>query len=108
MNLITIVSGQNAATSFTSPGIYYEGSLSCPVQAIFTGSNVVGTIQIEYSLDGVNFVSASASDTYNITASQGLFVGSMAFSTYFRMHWTYTSGTGTITVLAKVIELTGL
>lgn len=88
-------------TAVTSPnvGTYFDlgdgGNFS--VQVIFTGADVVGTLTLEASDDGTNFVTV-ANSSQAVTASAGhIWNVTGAGYRYVRPRWVYTSGTGTIT-----------
>jgi len=96
----TLLATTSAASSATS-GVQDLGDLQlCGFQITFTGSNVAGTLVLQGSVDGTTFfdypnssqsVSSSTGVIYDLNPS-GL--------RYFRVKWTYTSGTGNITVLS--------
>lgn len=74
-------------------------------QAVFTGSDVVGTFKIQRSDDGTVFEdvpgatkSVSSSATAYLDQSSQTGVPSVASYVYVRFVWTYGSGTGNITV----------
>ncbi len=95
---------QTAATSFTSQGFFVGDAPGAFVQATFTGTDVVGSFVIQYSLDGVNWTFTTASTTA-VTASKSLIMGSTPSPSWVRVSWTYTSGTGNITVLAAIRQV---
>lgn len=92
---------QSAATSFTTNSFYIGDSPGALIQFVFTGADVVGSASVQWSLDGVNF-STLPSGVYAVTASSSWVSVGQPTASYMRASWTYTSGTGNITVLAAI------
>ena len=99
---LTVLNTNTAATSVTSNSVFVGDGFQCIFQAIFSGSDVVGTINIQYSLDNINFFGISSTDTYAITDSTGIITAGYPVAKYMRLKWTYTSGTGNITAYATI------
>lgn len=95
VTLLQTVSSNPSATT----GSYDIGDLKdLSVQVVFTGSNVVGVFKLQASIDGTNYFDVPSS-SQNITSSVGyLYSISNAGYRYIQGSWTYTSGTGNITV----------
>ena len=94
----TLTPTVSAASDFTSAPIDLGDLTHCSIQAVFTGSNVVGTFHLEASNDGTNFVDISGASTSVTGSADTLLNLSNAGYRYVRYDWDYTSGTGNITV----------
>lgn len=94
---ITLRSG-SAGTDTVSAPVLLNGVNGFSIQAVFTGSDVAGTIKLECSNDGTNWVTVTNS-SQSITNSAGYIwdVPSVEYK-YVRVNWDYTSGTGNLTV----------
>ncbi len=93
---------QSATTSFTTNSFYVGDASGASIQVSFTGADVVGSFVVQSSVDGVNWAFTSSTTTA-VTASTNLVVGtSNVPPPWLRVSWTYTSGTGNITVLAAI------
>ena len=98
MNVIELIPQQSAAQNLTS--VYFDlgDKIDYAIQVAFTGSDVVGVLTLEASIDPTlgfvtvlnssQSVSSSAGHIWNVTG---------AGYRYIRINWVYTSGTGTIT-----------
>ncbi len=72
------------------------------IQVVFTGSDVVGTLKLQASLDNVTWVDVEDS-TEEITASADHIWDVIAAGyRYVRVDWDYDSGTGNITATIHV------
>lgn len=99
MREYTLVPTQSAASSVTTSAINLSDMQNYSFQVIFTGANVVGSTKLQCSLDNVNFQDI-ADSTNSVTSSAGIvYTVSQASYKYVRLVWTYSSGTGNITVL---------
>jgi len=100
MKIIKVKPTVSAATSFTSPAYDLGDCKHWSLFALFSGSNVVGTLKFQYSNDGTNFVDATDSDvSKSVTGSGEVYWDKSNVSMrYVRFDWTYTSGTGNITL----------
>ena len=92
---------------------YYSGAIPVGdngnywIGVKFTGSNVVGTLSLEESLDGL-----STSDWYPVSNSSQAVSASAdhawnaptTAANYVRVKWVYTSGTGNISAEASVSD----
>lgn len=87
-----------AATATTSGPVLLDGIFGYSIQAAFTGSNVVGTLKLLVSADGVNYIDL-VSSSQAITASAGYVYNlSDVQYKYVKADWAYTSGTGNLTI----------
>ncbi len=85
-----------SAPMFLGDEKYYD------IQAVFTGSNVVGTFKLQQSVDGVNFVDLSGKSTSVTSSATAIQGDNVAQYPYVRFVWTYGSGTGNISVVAVI------
>jgi hypothetical protein len=73
-------------------------------QAVFTGSDVAGTFKLQQSNDSTNWLDISGKST-SVTGSATAFQGeTVANARYVRANWSYSSGTGNLTVYLNVKE----
>ncbi len=85
-----------AAPVFLGDSRYYS------IQAVFSGSNVVGTFKLQNSVDGITWKDISGKST-SVTSSASTDLGDSRVNyPYVRFYWDYTSGTGNITVYATI------
>ena len=98
MQTVLLLDTISAATNRTS-GIYDLCDLTrCAVQVTFSGTDLVGTLKLEASLDGTTWVTVAGS-TQAVTASTShIWDVATTGIRYIRAAWTHTSGTGHITV----------
>ncbi len=95
---------KTAATSVTTAttSIDLGDNLDYSFQAIFTGSDVAGTFKLQQSEDNVTFIDISTKTT-SVTSSTSTILGdSGAPYRYVRFQWSYSSGTGNLSVVASV------
>jgi hypothetical protein len=101
MKKYTLIATQSAASDVTTAGINLGDADSYSIHAVFTGSDVVGTLGIYGSNDGTNYTLLQTAT--NVTASGSVLLNKNDASyQYVRAFWDYTSGTGNITVTAVV------
>ena len=103
----TLTPTVSAVTDITSGKVDLGDIRHYSVQAVISGSNVVGTFKLQKSNDGVNFkdivnasVAVTSSDDVFIdvpTATDAVGIPEASYR-YMRYDWDYTSGTGNITV----------
>lgn len=76
------------------------------IYANWTGSPV-GTIKLQVSVDGTNFVDLSGSETEVNSAGEALWEVTTAYYDKVRTYYTFTSGSGTLNVRinGKAIEV---
>jgi len=100
----TLLATQSAAANATS-GILNIGDLLGlgSIQIVFTGANVVGTLQLQGSVDATNWADLSG-QSKGVSNSVGhLFSITPTGVQYFRVTWTYISGTGNITITGHIL-----
>jgi Flp pilus assembly protein TadG len=98
MKVIEPIKDQSAATSFTASGIDLGDFVMYSVQASFTGSDVAGTFKLQASNDGTNFTDISGATASVTSSGTALLNVENAGYRFVRADWTYTSGTGNITL----------
>jgi hypothetical protein len=98
----TLFATASAAASAQS-GVYDLCDLyRFAIQVVFTGANVAGTIKLQASLDNSTWVDVPDS-SQTITASEDhIWDVTSAGYRYVRVDWTYTSGTGNMTITIHV------
>lgn len=103
----TLINGLSAAVNLTGGAFDLGDGQVISMECVFSGggSNLVGTLKLECSNLGVTWtevtgssqaITASASHVWNITSAQYRFV---------RPVWTFTSGTGNLTVTSFAKDL---
>lgn len=104
MKTATLLATVASSSSVTS-GAFDLGELKeYSAQIVFTGADVVGTLKLTCSVNGTNYVDVTGS-SQAITASAGMVYNiTDAQYRFFKVDWTYTSGTGNITITAIAKE----
>lgn len=104
MKTATLLATVSAATSVDS-GIYDLGELKgYSIGVLISGSNVAGTLILKASAtDGSTFVDIASSSQPITNSADHIYNISDAEYRYVKVGWTYSSGTGdiTITIAAK-------
>lgn len=96
----TLLGTQSAAANANSGVLDLVDLTTGSFYIAFTGANVVGSLNLQGSVDGTTFFNYPNS-TQAVTASTGhIYDLNPTGVRYFRVAWTYTSGTGNITILA--------
>lgn len=96
----TLLSAQNANANADSGVLDLVDLTTASFYVGFTGTNVIGVLTLQGSVDGTNFFDYPGS-SQNVTASTGhIYDLNPTGVRYFRVRWTYTSGTGNIVVTA--------
>lgn len=93
-SLLTAVS---MASNQTSVVFDASSARQFAVQSVWSGTSPVGTMNVSASLDGVNFKSLYS---LAVTGNTGIDVKELGYlaSPYIQVSYTFTSGTGTLTV----------
>lgn len=95
----TLLETQSAASNLNSGVLDLVDLTTGSFYIAFTGANVVGTLNLQGSVDGTSFFNYPNS-SQAVTASTGhIYDLNPTGVRYFRAAWTYTSGAGNITVL---------
>lgn len=98
MKEILLVATTSAAADLTTPQVDLGDLTTFSIHVAFTGTNVVGSLALESSLDNVNW-NLIADSTQAVTASTDhVWNTSGAGYRYVRVTWDYTSGTGNILI----------
>jgi hypothetical protein len=86
------------ASNYASPAldltVYYGASL----QAVWTGGSASGTLSLQFSNDGTNWSSDSASNTTVSGAGNFMWDIWSSQAAYVRISYAYASGTGSINI----------
>jgi hypothetical protein len=99
---LTLLETVSAANDVNS-GVYDLCDLHrFAVQVKFSGSNVVGTLKLQCSLDNVTWVDVANSSQAVTSSANHIWDVQSAGYRYVRVNWDYTSGTGNITVSIHV------
>lgn len=94
---LPLIPTQSAASDITSGPILMGDATMLSIHAVFTGVDVVGTLTIQGSNTGADFVALATAT--NVTASTNTIVSNTSVTTkYARVFWDATSGTGNITI----------
>jgi hypothetical protein len=88
----------SAVTDFTSAPIDLGDIRDFSIQAVFSGSNVVGTFLFQASNDGATYINIPGG-SFAVASSDDVIMDFSAVGfRYIRYDWDYDSGTGNITV----------
>lgn len=98
-----------AVTAATNTTVVYDlGDITnYSFQAVFTGADVAGTFKLQQSDDNATWLDISGKST-SVTSSASTILGeTVANARWVRASWTYSSGTGNLTVYfnAKQVQL---
>ena len=101
---ITLLATQSAAANATSGVLDIADMPTASCQIVFTGTDVVGSLKLQGSTDNTNWANLP-NTTQGVTASTGhIYDITPTGVQYFRVFWTYTSGTGNITITGQIKE----
>lgn len=105
-NYTNFIPAQSAATSFTSGPINIGDAGNVFVGYTLSGSNVAGTLLLECSTerDFTNYWTVSNSSTSITNSADGYLNVTDINCQFIRVKWTYTSGTGNITIDVSIRE----
>lgn len=90
----------SAAASWTSEKVFLADLKVFAISVDFSGSNVVGTLKLQASIDGSVWVDIAGSSQAVTASADHMWAAEGAGYPYVRVDWTYTSGTGNMTVKA--------
>ncbi len=105
MKTVILLDTISAASDRTSGQFDLVDLLAYGVQVTFTGSDVVGTLKLQCSMDNITWIDITGSSQSITASSNHLWNVTASGYRYFRAVWTYTSGTGNITIIAGIKEL---
>ncbi len=104
MRIIELLSTRSAATDVTTIAFDLNDLTTFSIQVTFSGSDVVGGLKLQASIDNVTFVDvANSSQAVSASASHVWDVSGAGYR-YIKVAWDYTSGTGNIGVILGVKE----
>lgn len=106
MIAVSLSDAVTAASTVTSNPIDLGDMKEFSLEAIFSGSNLAGTMVLQGSNSGVTFTTITNSSVTITAADDILFVVTNALYRYFKAVWTPTSGTGNLTMNVVVKEPT--
>lgn len=93
------------ATDFSSAPLLLNDSDKVYIQVLFTGSNVVGTLTLEASIDDTTYITvAGSTQAVTSSANAAYNINNMA-AKYLRLVWAHTSGTGNISAKATIKQV---
>ena len=104
MKRITMVNAVSAGTTQASPIVTIGDLRDYAMHVDFSGSDLAGTLKLQASLDGTDWVDVASSSQAITSAASHIWNVSNAAYEFVRAHWTYSSGTGNWTVLAVIKE----
>lgn len=104
MKSATLLATVSAASSVTSGAFDLGELVGFSAQILISGSNVAGTLLLKASLDDVTYVDISGSSQSITSSADHIYNISSAQYRYFKVDWTYSSGTGNITITALAKE----
>lgn len=91
----TLISNADMSASFYSDSIQLTKKISYSMHAIFTGAPV-GSLYIAISIDGIDWTVLPNSTTAISAAGDVFFNITQVGYLYARLHYAFTSGTGTL------------
>lgn len=96
----TIVPATSVGTTFSSSPVEVNEAIRLCIQASWTGSSPVGSIQVEGSNDGTIWSADPEATAITVTGNTGQAIKKIVNCSYswVRVTYTATSGTGTVTV----------
>ncbi len=100
---VTLVNAVSAATTITSNPIDLGDMKEFSVEAVFSGSNLAGTMVLQGS-NTTNFITITNSSVTITAADDILFVVTNGLYRYVKAVWTPTSGTGNLTATVVIKE----
>ncbi len=100
-NLYKATTAVTSVTTATT-GIDLGDCINYSIQAVFTGSNVVGTFKLQMSDDNATWIDISGKSTSVTSSTSTVLADSGASYRYVRFQWSYGSGTGNLSVFAIV------
>jgi hypothetical protein len=101
----TLLATVSAAANKTS-GVLNLGDMATgSIQVVFTGTDLAGTLQLQGSVDNTNWADL-AGQSVSVTSSVGhIYDITPTGVQYFRVTWTYSSGTGNISITGQIKEM---
>lgn len=99
----TLLATANSTSNANSGILFLGDQINVCVAATFTGADVAGTFKLQGSEDGTSFKDI-ASQSISVTASAYAPLALETAFPYIRAVWTYSSGTGNITITATYKE----
>ncbi len=101
-----ILSQANAAVTQTSVGVQIGDQTIYSVEVNFSSGTLNGTLTLEASVTGTNYATVAGSSVSITSGESHVYNVSNAGYGFFKVKWTPSSGTGTITATSCVKEPT--
>lgn len=104
MKTYTLLDAVNAAGSVTSVELGLGDLDRFSIHADFSGATLGGTLSLECSNDGTDWIMVLGSDQTVASSASHMWNVSGACYQYVRVKWVPTGGTGTLTAKATIKE----
>lgn len=104
MKSFELVSAANAGADITSVAVDLGDLVKGSIQCVFSSGTLNGTLYLQASNDNVNFSNITGASQAIASGAPHVFNVSDAGYQYLRVFWDWTSGTGTMTSIAKLKE----
>ncbi len=101
----TLIPLQSAASDITGTYSDIGDLINYSIHVIITGADVAGTLTLESSDDGSNFVTVDNSSQSVTNSGDVMYNVTGASYRYVRPFWDYTSGTGNISAIQIIKEV---
>jgi hypothetical protein len=95
-----LLTSSTMTANITSNPVALTGRLGCSFQPVWTGSPV-GTVKVQVSVDGTNYSDYEGSSVAVNGAGSTVFNVTNAFFLFARVVYTFTSGTGSLSMTAS-------
>lgn len=99
---VTLLDTVSGAADKTSNAYDLINLYRFAIQATLTGSNLVGTLKLQASLDNSTWIDVSGSSVSITASADQLWDVTAAGYRYVRAVWTYTSGAGNMTITMHI------
>lgn len=104
MYLYELLSTRSAATSVTTSPMDLGDLQVYAIGVTFTGADVTGTLKLQCSIDNVTYYDVTGSTQSVVTSMNHLWNVWESSYRYVKASWTYSSGTGNITIISIIKE----
>lgn len=96
----TLASAVSMAQSQTSAVLSIPTSFGYFIQASWSGSSPVGTLQVQASADNVTWTNYGSSQSVSGNMGSAILENSASLAPFIQVIYTFTSGTGSLTLKA--------
>lgn len=97
-NTISLLSTQSGAASVTTPGFFLNNIRAYGITVEFSGADLAGTLKLQGSAKGTNWFDITGSSQSVTLATGHMWDVTACGYKWVRVVWTYSSGTGNITI----------